>query len=120
MIQGEERLIERAIVNIVQNSIEHTGDGGTIIARIERTASSNTLHISDTGVGIAPSRLAHVFDRFYKGDSAQGTGLGLSIVKEIVKQHDGVISIESTEGKGTTIQMTFPKVSLVSLVSKST
>ncbi len=67
------------------------------------------LSVSDTGVGIAPEHLPHVFDRFYKADQARsqtGSGLGLSIVRAIVERHGGTISVRSTPGVETVFEIT--------------
>ena len=110
VIQGSERSLERVILNIVQNSIDHTPTGGSISVIIEKEKSDIVLRVSDTGTGIASKDLPHVFTRFYKTGSAKGTGLGLAIVKEIVTEHRGQISIESVEGTGTTVTIHFPAI----------
>ncbi len=108
VIQGSQGQLERAVLNILQNSIDHTPTGGSIAVTAEKKDSQVILCITDTGSGIAAKDLPHIFTRFYKGDSAAGTGLGLSIVKEIVNQHDGHIFAESVEGQGTTITIRLP------------
>jgi two-component system sensor histidine kinase ResE len=110
MIQGIQDSLERAVLNILQNSLDHTPSGGSISAKVEKDGSQIVLYITDTGSGIASKNLPHIFKRFYKGDSATGTGLGLSIVKEIINQHSGDISIESVLGKGTTVIIKLPIV----------
>jgi signal transduction histidine kinase len=110
MIKGSQGPLERVILNILQNSIDHTPVGGSIGITVEKTGSDIMVRATDTGSGIAVKDLPHIFTRFYKGDSAKGTGLGLSIVKEIVDQHNGRISIESLETKGTTVTICFPMV----------
>ena len=71
------------------------------------------LRVSDTGEGIGPEHLPHVFDRFYKADPARadgpGTGLGLSIVKAIAERHGGRVSVTSTPGTGTTFDVRLPR-----------
>jgi two-component system sensor histidine kinase CiaH len=109
-IKGARGSLERAISNILQNSIDHTPEGGSIGVKIKKEGSQAVLKITDTGHGIAAKDLPHVFKRFYKGDSTAGTGLGLSIVKEIIDHHDGHISIESVESSGTTVTIHFPTV----------
>ena len=108
LIQGVQDSLERMILNILQNSIDHTPNGGSISAKIEKDGSQVVIYITDTGSGISQEKLPHIFKRFYKGDSAMGTGLGLSIVKGIIDQHGGDISIESVVGKGTTAIIKLP------------
>ncbi len=108
MIQGVQDLLERMVLNILQNSIDHTPNGGSISAKVEKDGLQIALYITDTGVGISPENLPHIFKRFYKGDSVTGTGLGLAIVKGIVDQHKGNVSIESVLGKGTTVIIKLP------------
>jgi signal transduction histidine kinase len=107
-IQGAKKSLERMILNILQNAIDHTQSGGSINAKVEKDGSQINIYITDTGSGIAPEKLPHIFKRFYKGDSGNGTGLGLSIVKGIVDQHKGDVSIESILGKGATVMVKLP------------
>jgi two-component system sensor histidine kinase CiaH len=106
--QGDESALMRVLVNIVNNAIEHTLPGGVIHMRAIQTSGSTNITVSDTGEGISPKDLPHIFERFYKGESAKGTGLGLSIVKEIVAQHNGTIVIDSAKGQGTQVIITLP------------
>jgi two-component system sensor histidine kinase ResE len=108
MIQGVENSLERMVLNILQNAIDHTRSNGSISAKVEKDGSRVVIYITDTGSGIAPDKLPHIFKRFYKGDSNTGTGLGLSIVKGIADQHNGEVSVESTLGKGTTVIVKLP------------
>jgi two-component system OmpR family sensor kinase len=112
VIQGVQESLERMILNILQNAIDHTPRGGSVSAIVEkekeRTETPVIIKITDTGSGITPEKLPHIFKRFYKGDSGSGTGLGLSIVKGIVEEHRGEISIQSVTGKGTTVIIKLP------------
>ena len=107
MIRGDSALLERAMLNILQNSIEHTPPGGSITVETVKKDAEIAISIVDTGSGIHQKDLPHIFTRFYKTESSGGSGLGLSIVKEIVEQHDGSISVESVHGKGTTVTVRF-------------
>ena len=107
-IKGSASPLERAVLNILQNSLEHTPAGNSVHIDLKQGKTHVTLQISDSGAGIKLQDLPHVFTRFYKGESAAGTGLGLSIVKEIVDQHKGRITIASIEGKGSTVNIQFP------------
>src|SRR4051794_3017616 len=105
--------IEQAIENLVGNALRHTPAGGTITLRASQADGVATLSVSDTGVGIAPEHLAHVFERFYKADTARaaestGSGLGLSITKAIVERHGGTIGITSQPGH-TTFTIVLPQ-----------
>jgi len=99
--------------NIIENAIKYTPDGGTISVTLRRMGRDAVLDISDTGVGIPPEDLPHVFDRFYRVDKARsrdtgGTGLGLSIVQQIVRLHAGSVTVASERGKGTTFTVQLP------------
>jgi signal transduction histidine kinase len=103
IIADPDRL-EQAIGNLVANALRHTPPEGTIDLDGRAGANGYTLRVSDTGTGIAPEHLAHVFDRFYKVDASRtsgagGSGLGLSIVKAIVERHGGSISVTSSGGR---------------------
>jgi two-component system OmpR family sensor kinase len=95
--------IEQAIENLVGNALRHTPAGGTITLSATQADSVARLSVSDTGAGITPEHLPHVFERFYKVDTARaaestGSGLGLSITKAIVERHGGTISVTSQPG----------------------
>lgn len=99
--------------NIIENGIKYTPDGGKITVALRRMGRDAVLEISDTGVGIPESDVAHVFDRFYRVDKARsrdtgGTGLGLSIVQQIVRLHAGSVTVQSEQGKGTTFTVQLP------------
>jgi signal transduction histidine kinase len=66
------------------------------------------IAVRDTGSGIAPEALPHIFDRFYKSDDSRGSGLGLAIARSLALAHGGAIAAESERGKGTTIRFTLP------------
>lgn len=112
-ILGDEVHIKRILINLLDNAIRHTPRGGTITIRVSKEANDILLSISDTGPGIAPEHVPHVFDRFYRVETARdrqsgGTGLGLALVKEIVDAHGGKIEVESEVGKGTVVTIHFP------------
>src|SRR3954463_838397 len=105
--------IEQAIENLVGNALRHTPAGGTITLSATQADGAATLSVSDTGVGIAPEHLPHVFERFYKVDTARaaestGSGLGLSITKAIVERHGGTIGVTSEPGH-TTFAVVLPQ-----------
>ena len=93
--------------NLIDNAIKYTPPGGTITLSLHREGNWANLEVSDTGIGIAPEHLAHIFDRFYRVDKARsrtsgGTGLGLAIVKGIAEQHGGRVTVTSEPGRGST------------------
>lgn len=105
--------IGRVLNNLVSNALRYTPEGGSVIIRAEREQRVVRVTVSDTGQGIAPEDLAHVFDRFYRGEKSRsrasgGAGLGLAIVKGIVEAHRGEISVESKHGAGTAFTFTLP------------
>jgi signal transduction histidine kinase len=107
-IRGDGRRLEQALQNLASNALRHTPSGGRITLAAEQQGSVTRLRVTDTGAGIAPEHLPHIFDRFYKADpsrTAPGSGLGLSIVKAIVERHGGRVSARSTPGEGTVLEI---------------
>ena len=112
-VMADPDRIEQAIENLVANALRHTPSGGTITLGATRTDSAATLSVADTGSGIAPEHLPHVFERFYKVDASRaaestGSGLGLSITKAIVERHGGTITVTSRPGQ-TTFTVVLPQ-----------
>lgn len=100
--------------NLVENAIKYNRPGGRVSISVHRQEDMAVLRISDTGVGIPPDALGHVFERFYRVDKARsraggGSGLGLSIVRSMVERNNGDIHLQSTVGKGTTFAVAFPR-----------
>ena len=113
-VRGNRNLIDELIYNLCSNAVRYNKKGGkvTIITRTED--GHPTLIVKDTGIGIPKEAQERVFERFYRVDKSRskstgGTGLGLAIVKHIVAQHEAQISLESEEGAGTEIKVTFLK-----------
>lgn len=98
--------------NLVSNALHHTRAGGTITLAAAQDSSAVQIAVADTGEGIAPEDLAHIFERFYRGDQARqasgASGLGLSIARSIVEAHGGSISVESAVGQGSTFTVHLP------------
>ena len=112
-IQGDRARIEQVLINMVSNAIKYTPDGGRIRMTAGAEGSEVWCTVRDNGIGIPAADLEHVFDRFYRVDKARsresgGTGLGLSIAREIVVRHGGDITIQSRQGRGTTITLRLP------------
>ena len=105
--------LSQVCYNIIENASKYTPDGGSISVHLRREGRDAVLDIADTGVGIPPEDVPHVFDRFYRVDKARsrdtgGTGLGLSIVQQIVRLHAGSVTVQSEQGKGTTFTVQLP------------
>ncbi len=113
-ILGDEARLIQAVMNLVDNAILYTNVGGQVMLSVERKDAHACLTICDTGIGIAPEHLPHIFERFYRVDPARmrtegnSSGLGLAIVEWVVQAHGGSILVESQVGKGTTFTITLP------------
>jgi signal transduction histidine kinase len=113
MLELDPSRIRQVLENLLTNALRYTPRGGTIRVRCYAEDQGNAhiaVSVSDTGAGIPPEALAHIFDRFYKSSDSRGTGLGLAIAKDLVAAHGGEISVQSELGKGTTIRFTLPKL----------
>src|SRR3972149_736231 len=111
-ITGDAYRLKQLLSNLVNNAIKYTPEGGTITLSLFREGEWACLEVSDTGIGIPPEHLPHMFDRFYRVDKARsraggGTGLGLAIVKGIAEQHGGKGFLVSEVGKGRNITVFF-------------
>jgi two-component system OmpR family sensor kinase/two-component system sensor histidine kinase BaeS len=105
--------IRQVVANLVTNALQHTPGGGRIQVACERRSAGGgagevSVSVVDTGTGIAPEDLPHVFARFYKSKTSRGSGLGLAIAQQLVLLHGGRITAESRVGHGTTIRFTLP------------
>jgi len=104
--------LEQALQNLAANALRHTPRGGRVTLNAAVEGGGVRVTVSDTGAGISPEHLPHVFDRFYKIDPARtgqsGSGLGLSIVKAIVERHGATVAAASRVGEGTTFSIKFP------------
>jgi signal transduction histidine kinase len=100
--------IGEVLANLVSNALRHTPSGGTVTIAADRDEGGVAFRVTDTGEGIAPDELAHVFDRFARSPESRGSGLGLAIAKSLVQAHGGTISAESEPGRGTTIRFVLP------------
>ncbi len=110
-ILGDRTQMERLVTNLLSNAIKYTPEGGHVRVSVETEADEVKLVVADTGVGISPDHLPHIFDRFYRvpsSDPEKGLGLGLSFVSWIVKAHDGTVQVESEIGAGTRFIVRLP------------
>ncbi len=113
---------EKILTNLLSNALKFTPTGGTIAVRFhyDATASILALEVADSGQGIPAHQVAHVFDRFYQGDSSdtrsgEGTGIGLALTKELVELHGGHISLTSSAEVGTTVRLRVPFQSIAAV-----
>lgn len=109
---GDEAKLRQVISNLLDNALKFTPQGGTIEMCADRSLPGCILvQVRDSGPGIEPEHLPHLFERFYKADRSRrdrGTGLGLAIAKHIVELHGGEVGVESTQGAGSTFWFTLP------------
>lgn len=113
IIKGEMNKLQRVITNLVQNAIRHTSSGGSISLATQVAPEGVQVEVSDTGEGIAPEDLPHIFEQFFRGEKSRsretgGAGLGLAIAKRIVEAHHGRIWVESRVGQGTRFSFILP------------
>lgn len=112
-ITADTLRLEQVLHNLLENAVKFTDPGGAIALRATALDGEMEVRVEDTGLGIVPADLPHIFERFYRADKARsreqgGTGLGLSIVKHIIQLHGGTVTAESKYGKGTTIILRLP------------
>ena len=102
--------IREVLSNLVANALRHTPAGGSVAvdARVDDGGQAVVVTVRDTGSGIAPELLPHVFDRFAKSAGSRGSGLGLAIARGLVEAHGGAIDVESVPGKGSTFRFRLP------------
>ncbi|WP_134740351.1 ATP-binding protein [Nocardioides sp. 503] len=109
----DEQRIRQVVDNLLSNAVKYSRSGGSVSVALRRGEDSDELEVRDTGIGIAPGEVDHVFDRFFRGGEAlqqqiPGTGLGLNIVGSIVSAHGGEVSLSSELGVGSTFRVTLP------------
>jgi two-component system, OmpR family, phosphate regulon sensor histidine kinase PhoR len=111
----DEPRLKQVLVNLVENAIKYSPDGGRVQVRVSDSAARLVIEVRDEGLGIAPSEQARIFEKFYRLDAEMtrgvgGSGLGLYISREIVEQMGGSLSVHSTAGAGSTFTVTLPRV----------
>ena len=112
-VRGDEEKLRQVFDNLLSNAVKFTPADGRISLSAQQENGTVCLRVADTGVGIPPKHLPHIFERFYKVDRSrhsEGFGLGLAIVKHIVQAHGGEMHAESAEGQGTTFTVVLPAV----------
>ncbi|MNY19452.1 Adaptive-response sensory-kinase SasA [compost metagenome] len=110
-IDADPDRLSQVLGNLISNAVKFTPRGGAITVRAFRDGPRLVTEVSDTGIGIAPADLPHMFERFFQteaGHKAGGTGLGLNISKALVEAHGGRIGVRSTLGEGSSFWFTLP------------
>jgi PAS domain S-box-containing protein len=113
VIQADTALLEQAVYNLIENAIKYTNVGGNVNIGVQLRTKTVLFEVRDTGIGIAPLDLPHMFEKFYRSGRREayqqrGTGLGLAIVKTIAERHGGRVWVESYLGKGSTFYLEVP------------
>jgi heavy metal sensor kinase len=113
-VRGDHDRIAQVLTNLLSNAIRYNRDGGEVKLGVGAENGHAVITVSDTGIGIAPDELPHIFDRFYRADKSRsradgGSGLGLAICKTIVDAHGGTITARSEPERGTTIEVRLPR-----------
>jgi heavy metal sensor kinase len=111
---GDEQLLRRLVLNLLDNAIRYTPPNGSVRVELETGEGELCVVVADTGMGIPADAAPHVFERFYRADGSRsrnegGFGLGLSIVKWIAESHGGAVDLASTPGEGSTFTVRLPR-----------
>jgi two-component system sensor histidine kinase BaeS len=108
VIDVDPTRMRSAVGNVIANAIRHTPRGGSVAVHAEAEGDRVVLSVVDSGEGIDPQLLPHVFERFVRGKGSKGSGLGLAIAHDITVAHGGTIEVQSTGGSGTTFRIALP------------
>lgn len=112
-MEGDPDRLEQLVENLLSNALRYTDSGGLVTLRTFRDGDASVLQVEDTGMGIAEEEIGHVFERFWRSEKSRarihgGAGIGLAIVAELARRHDGVVTVESSIGEGSTFSVRFP------------
>lgn len=112
-INGVKSIVDEMVFNLVDNAVKYNKQNGRVTVTVDSSSEGTALTVTDTGIGIPQADVDRVFERFYRVDKSHskeigGTGLGLSIVKHGAAFHNAKVSLQSTEGEGTTVRLVFP------------
>jgi heavy metal sensor kinase len=113
VVNGDVGWLQRLLLNLLDNAIKFTKEGGHVVLRVSRDAGRARIDVRDTGIGMSSEVMPHVFERFFQADPARssgndGAGVGLSLVKWIVDRHQGTIAVDSRVGEGSTFTVLLP------------
>jgi signal transduction histidine kinase len=117
-INGDRDRLKQVFINLISNAIKYTPPGGTVSVGLATQPGQVRVSVADTGPGIPTKDIAHIFDRFYRGEKSRthgstrpgGYGLGLSIANWIVDKHGGKIEVQSVEGQGSIFSVVLPTI----------
>ncbi len=108
-IMGDAGRLKQVFINIIDNAVKYSNDGGSVLVDCHEEEHCIHVRVSDTGVGIPEQDIDRVKEKFFKSNTTvRGSGIGLAVADEIVKQHNGLIFVESKEGVGTTVTVVLP------------
>ncbi len=110
MVEADPTRVRQVVTNLLSNALKFTPAGGAVRLELAPAGTGAVIRVSDTGPGIPPDELPHVFDRFFRGRGARagGSGVGLTVARELVRAHGGEIEVESAPGRGTTFTVRLP------------
>jgi len=114
VVTADRDKISQVIVNLLSNALKYTQNAGTVQVTVNGTHDAVEIKVKDTGIGIPPEDLPHIFERFYRADKSRnrltgGAGIGLTITKAIIDAHGGSINVTSRVGEGTEFIVSLPK-----------
>jgi signal transduction histidine kinase len=124
VVRGDSNWIERLILNLLDNAVKFTEDGGKVLVRLTSENEQAVLRVEDTGVGIPAEAIPRVFERFFRAEpsrskNVEGVGLGLALAKWIVEQHHGKIEVQSQPGQGSCFTVRLPKATTDAVIPSS-
>lgn len=109
VVMGDSERLKQVFINIIDNAVKYTEKGGLVLVTQTKEEGCVRIMVKDTGVGIPASDIDRVKEKFFKSNkTVRGSGIGLAVADEIIKQHDGLLFLESTEGVGTTVTIVLP------------
>ena len=111
ILGGDNGRLTQAVANLIDNALKYTPSGGSVTVTLRRVNNQAVIAVADTGIGIAPNEIPHIFDRFYRSDAIRGmpgNGLGLGLVRAIVTSHAGNVGVRSEVGKGSEFTINLP------------